>query len=238
MGRAQGFDGVRYVSPVTARLFSKAGHSEALGLSAGEVLAPIEANWRDSRQRSGQAPSLQQQAASGGGEEDEDDEDDEEEEEEDEEEEAAPPPLMAGGLAMHQRQVEVVRPSAASPVPSVEGMTSPQAHLELILFERVSEAVCSRARLSLGCMRLLLLVSWWACDIGLPWVLASHQQCGGGSGRRCPGLRKRERTTRSGQPKKYVLCFEFRLAPICVIIRSPADAMPGLGGAHGSLVLQ
>lgn len=129
MGRAQGFDGVRYVSPVTARLFSKAGNSEVLGLSAGEVLAPIEANWRDSRQRSGQAPSFEEAAGEG-----EDEEDDDEEEEE----EAAPPPGMAGGLAIQQRQVEVVRPSAASPVPSVEGMTSPQAHLELILIERVS----------------------------------------------------------------------------------------------------
>lgn len=121
MGRAQGFDGVRYVSPVTARLFSKAGHSEVLGLSAGEVLAPIEANWRDHRQRSGQAPTLEEAAG--------------------EEEEAAPPP-MAGGMAMQHRHVEVVRPSAASPVPSVEGLTSPQAHLELILLERVSLRVC------------------------------------------------------------------------------------------------
>lgn len=118
MGRAQGFDGVRYVSPVTARLFSKAGHSEVLGLSAGELLAPIEADWRDRdhRQRSGQAPSRE---AAG-------------------EEEQAAPPLMPGQL-VQQRHVEVVRPSAVSPVPSVEGLTSPQAHLELILLERVSE---------------------------------------------------------------------------------------------------
>eukprot|EP00752_Nemacystus_decipiens_P006678 g6005.t1 len=130
---AQSFDGVRYVSPVTARLFSKAGHSEVLGLSAGEVLAPIEANWRDTRQQSGQAPSLEAAAAEG---EEEEEEEEEDEEEKEDQEAAPPPPTMAGGLAMQQRQVEVVRPSAASPVPSVEGMTSPQAYLELILFER------------------------------------------------------------------------------------------------------
>lgn len=64
MGTAQTLDGaVRYVSPVTARLFSGAGHSEILGVSAGEVLAPMEADWVR-----GQAPALgssADQAASG-----------------------------------------------------------------------------------------------------------------------------------------------------------------------------
>ncbi len=111
-------DAVRYVSPVTARLFSKAGHSEALGLSAGEVLAPIEADWRHHQQSSGQAPAVGGGAAAEG--------------------HQAAGSSFAGGMAMmQQRHVEVVRPSAASPVPSVDGVTSPQAYLELILRERV-----------------------------------------------------------------------------------------------------
>lgn len=117
MGRAQGHDAVRYVSPVTARLFSKAGHSEALGLSAGEVLAPIEADWRHRQQSSGQAPTVGGGAVAEG--------------------HQSAGSSFAGGMAVQQRHVEVVRPSAASPVPSVDGVTSPQAYLEFILRERV-----------------------------------------------------------------------------------------------------
>jgi len=117
MGRANVHDAVRYVSPVTARLFSKAGHTEALGLSAGEVLAPIEADWRHHQQSSGQAPTVGGGAAAEG--------------------HQTAGSTFAGGVAMQQRHVEVVRPSAASPVPSVDGVTSPQAYLELILRERV-----------------------------------------------------------------------------------------------------
>ena len=113
MGRVQVDGAVRYVSPVTARLFSRAG-SEILGLSSGEVLAPMDASdWRDQHnQASGPAPSFEpagyQACTESGG---------------------------RGAMARH-RQVEVVRPCATPP--ANVGVTCPQAYLESILRERVS----------------------------------------------------------------------------------------------------
>lgn len=114
MGRVQVDGAVRYVSPVTARLFSRAG-SEILGLSSGEVLAPMNASdWRDQHhQASGPAPSLEsagyQACTESGG----------------------------HGVVARHRPVEVVRPCAAPP--ANVGVTCPQAYLESILRERVSE---------------------------------------------------------------------------------------------------
>lgn len=118
MGRVQVDGAVRYVSPVTARLFSKIG-SEALGLSSGEVLAPIEgvADWRDLQyQAAGQARTLEPSACPTG---------------------AAAAAAVLGMTT--QRRVEVVRPCPSSPTNT--GVTCPQEYLESILSERVSECV-------------------------------------------------------------------------------------------------
>lgn len=110
---------VRYVSPVTARLFAKMG-SEALGISSGEVLAPMASM---SRGASGWRHVSQGQQSEG---------------------KAQDPPVdskgqskqrTGGGVGVRERRVEVVRPCST---PLVNGVTCPQRYLESILQERVS----------------------------------------------------------------------------------------------------
>lgn len=126
MGRAEVDGTVRYVSPVTARLFSKMG-SEILGLSTGEFLAPMEgvANWLDQQhQHPGPTPPIEPGGYSVGA--------------------GAmgaaaavssPGGAGAGGAMARQRHVEVVRPCPTSPTTS--GAVCPQDYLESILAERV-----------------------------------------------------------------------------------------------------
>ncbi|CAM9217086.1 unnamed protein product [Scytosiphon promiscuus] len=129
MGRAQVIDGaVRYVSPVTARLFTRAEHSQVLGLSAGEVLAPMQ--HADQRYQNQQHPRSPGEAPA--------------------EEPAAAATAAAGGVARQERQVEVVVTCPASPVPSIEGVMSPQAYLEAILSERGYDCT-PRSSASDGC---------------------------------------------------------------------------------------
>lgn len=134
MGRVDADSGaVRYVSPVTARLFSKMG-SEILGLSSGEVLAPMAGMssreggggggpagdagvWRahpPPDQRSGGVPGEQTW------------------------ETAQHQQQYTVGIGALERRVEVVRPYSTSPV---NGVTCPHAYLESILRERVSGLV-------------------------------------------------------------------------------------------------
>lgn len=116
MGRVPADGAVRYVSPVTARLFSKMG-SEILGLSSGEVLAPIEGmshgapHWRDSQSAGPATNASDTRGSSGEGD--------------------------SATVGARQRHVEVVRPCPASPTSN--GVTCPQEYLESILKERVSE---------------------------------------------------------------------------------------------------
>lgn len=106
---------MRYVSPVTARLFSRAGHSEMLGLPPRDVLVPMEADWL----RGQQAPARIASSAA-------------------EDQAASSASVAATGMVpRNQSQAEVNRPFLASPPPDPEG-TSPQAYLEVILVERVS----------------------------------------------------------------------------------------------------
>lgn len=119
---------VRYVSPVTARLFSKNG-PKALGLPSEEVLATraeidgsrsggygggrhSAAAWRQAPQGEGIAGIA----------------------------ESAPPPVDAGGGSEESRQhrVEVLRQYSISPVNGPAAMC-PQSYLESILKERVSQ---------------------------------------------------------------------------------------------------
>lgn len=138
---------VRYVSPVTARLFSKAG-SQALGLHDGEVLAPLAGSGNSINLLRGPVIVA---AAKG--------ERMPIEEKADNDPEAAPPPSEeacdeggggcgdaecrgrsgagGGGGMVRQRRVEVVRASSTSPVNGA-GVTCPQAYLESILREAVS----------------------------------------------------------------------------------------------------
>lgn len=116
MGRVPADGAVRYVSPVTARLFSKMG-SEILGLSSGEVLAPIEGmshgapHWRDSQSAGPATNAFDTGGSTGEGD--------------------------NAAVAARQRYVEVVRPCPTSPTSN--GVTCPQEYLESILKERVSE---------------------------------------------------------------------------------------------------
>lgn len=154
---------VRYVSPVTVRLFSKLGSTahQALGLSNGEVLAPLSGTataniGNDNRSsskgleaqpgNSGEAEGWPRQPAprphgmAGSV-------------------DAAPPPRvdasedegggdsmgvagMVGGVGvgagLREHRVEVVRPYSTSPVNGAAAATCPQTYLESILNERVS----------------------------------------------------------------------------------------------------
>ncbi|CAM9181630.1 unnamed protein product, partial [Hapterophycus canaliculatus] len=132
MGRAQVIDGaVRYVSPVTARLFTRAEHSQVLGLSEGEVLAPMQpADTRYRHQQQQQRPRSPAEAPA--------------------EESTVAATAAAGEVGRQDGQVEAVVPCPASPVPSVEGVTSPQAYLEAILSERGYDCT-PRSSASDGC---------------------------------------------------------------------------------------